>query len=144
MAMVRQFFAFHGTLKFSMIGLGQPDEIEEITLRPEICWHDAVNHEADLYMKWPHSANVRISDLGRPMVLSFSERLVIYYTDHVISHRQSDRLLASTRRDFNNVYGIRVCRYVFIFLTKSVRLYQGIISLKMKTSEGQLITLSSW
>ena len=36
MAMVGHFWAFHGTLKFSMIGVGQEDEIEEITLRPEI------------------------------------------------------------------------------------------------------------
>ena len=69
---------FHGTLKFSMIGLGQEDEIEEITLQSEIWWHDAVYHEADHCMKWPHSADVfAFSDLGRPRVLSFSERLVI-------------------------------------------------------------------
>ena len=43
-----------------MIGLGKEDEIEEITLRPEISWHDAVNHEADHCMKWPHWANVHI------------------------------------------------------------------------------------
>ena len=54
------FYAFHGTLKFSMIGLGQEDEIEEITLQPEIWWHDAVYHEADHCMKWPHLANVCI------------------------------------------------------------------------------------
>ena len=34
--------------------LGQEDEIEEITLWPEIWWH-----EADHCMKWPHSPNVR-------------------------------------------------------------------------------------
>ena len=54
------FCAFHGTFKFSMMGLGQEDEIEEITLRPEIWWHDAVYHEGDHCMKWPHSAYVRI------------------------------------------------------------------------------------
>ena len=43
-----------------MKGLGQKDEIEEITLRPEIWWHDAVYHEADHCMKWPHSADVHI------------------------------------------------------------------------------------
>ena len=43
-----------------MIGLGQEDEIEEITLRPEIWWHDVVYHEADHCIKWPHSANIRI------------------------------------------------------------------------------------
>ena len=41
-----------------MIGLGH--EIEEITLRPEIWWHDAVYHEVDHCKKWTHSANVRI------------------------------------------------------------------------------------
>ena len=54
------FCMFHGTLKFSMIGLGQGDEIEEITLRPEIWWHDVFYHEADHCMKWAHSAKVRI------------------------------------------------------------------------------------
>ena len=43
-----------------MIGLGQRNEIEEITLQPEIWWHDVVYHEADHCMKWPHSANIRI------------------------------------------------------------------------------------
>ena len=43
-----------------MIGLGQEDEIEEITLQPEIWRHDTVYHEADHCMKSPHSANVRI------------------------------------------------------------------------------------
>ena len=33
---------------------------EEITLWPEILWHDAMYHEADHYLKWPCSANVRI------------------------------------------------------------------------------------
>ena len=33
---------------------------EEITLRPEIWWHDAMYHEADYYLKWPPSANNRI------------------------------------------------------------------------------------
>ena len=48
-----------------MIGLGQEDENEEITLRPEIWWQDAVYHEEDHFMKWPHSANLRIF-LSRP------------------------------------------------------------------------------
>ena len=62
---------FHGTLKISMIGLGQEDEIEEIILRPAIWWHDTVYHEADHCMKWPHSFNVRFFlNLGRPRVLS--------------------------------------------------------------------------
>ena len=43
-----------------MIGLGQEGKIGEITLRPEIWWHDAVCHAADHCMKWPHSANVHI------------------------------------------------------------------------------------
>ena len=49
---------FHGTLNFSMIDLGEEDEIEEITLRSEIWWHDAIHHEADRCMKWPYSANI--------------------------------------------------------------------------------------
>ena len=48
-----------------MIGLVQKDEIEEITLRPEIWWHDVLYHEVDYYMKWPNSADVRIF-LSRP------------------------------------------------------------------------------
>ena len=43
--------AFHGTLKFSMMGLGQEDEIEEITIWPGIWWHDVVYHEVDHCMK---------------------------------------------------------------------------------------------
>ena len=58
MAMLGQFL--HVPRKFSMIGLGQEDEIGENTLRPEIWWHDAVNHETDHCMKWLHSANVHI------------------------------------------------------------------------------------
>ena len=61
-----------------MIDFDLEDEIEELTLRPEIWWHDAVYHETDHCVKWPHSANVCISDLGRPRVLSFSERLVSF------------------------------------------------------------------
>ena len=53
------FSALRWALKFTMIGLGQEDEIE-ITLRPEIWWHDAGYHEVDHCMKWPHPANVRI------------------------------------------------------------------------------------
>ena len=40
--------------------MGQEDEIEEITLRPEIWRHDVIYHEADHCMKWPHSANVHV------------------------------------------------------------------------------------
>ena len=61
-----------GTWKFSMIGLGQENTIEEITLQPEIWWHYDVYHKADNCMKWPHW----FSDLDRPMVLSISERIV--------------------------------------------------------------------
>ena len=57
MKQTANFCEFHGTFKFSMIGWGQEYEIEEITLRPEICWHDADYHEVDQCMKWPHSAN---------------------------------------------------------------------------------------
>ena len=60
MTMLGQFCAFHGTLKFSMIGLDQEDETEEITLWPDIWWHDAVYHKADHCMNWPQSAYVHI------------------------------------------------------------------------------------
>ena len=40
----RNFEIFHDRL-------GQKDEIKEVTLRPEIWWHDAVYHEADHCMK---------------------------------------------------------------------------------------------
>ena len=46
-AVLRHFCAFHGTLTFFTIGLGQEDEIEEITLQPEMWRHDTVCHEAD-------------------------------------------------------------------------------------------------
>ena len=57
-----------------MIGLGQEDEIEEITLQPEIWWHDAVHHEADHCMKRPHSSNVRIfwSSLAKDAVVPWT------------------------------------------------------------------------
>ena len=47
-------------LKMAMLGqfLVQEDAIEEITIRPEIWWHDGVYHEGEHCMKWPHSANV--------------------------------------------------------------------------------------
>ena len=39
-------------------------------------WHDAVCHRAGHCMKWPHSDNIHIIFyLGRPRVLSFSQRL---------------------------------------------------------------------
>ena len=60
-------YTFHGTLTFSMLGLDQVWGMmthigicEEITLWPRIWWHDAMYHEADHYLKWPHSANVGI------------------------------------------------------------------------------------
>ena len=59
MDMLGQFLAFHGTLKISIIGLGQEDETEKITLRHEIWWHDE-----DHCMKWSHSADVRIFLFG--------------------------------------------------------------------------------
>ena len=68
------FLAFHKTLKIFMIGLGQEDEIVEITLQSEIWWHDVICHEVGHCMKWPHSSNVRI--LSWPRALLFSERLV--------------------------------------------------------------------
>ena len=60
MAMLSIILAFHGTSKFASIGLGQEYEIKEITLRPEIWWHDAVFHETDQCVKLPHAANVFI------------------------------------------------------------------------------------
>ena len=51
---------FPGTLKFSMIGLEQEDEIEEITFLHEIWWYDLVYHEVDQCMKWPLLANIHI------------------------------------------------------------------------------------
>ena len=35
-------------------------EIEEITLRPEIWWHDAVYHQLAHCMKWTHLVNIHI------------------------------------------------------------------------------------
>ena len=67
------FCAFHGILKFFLKGLGQQDETEEITLRPEILWHYAVYHEANHCITQLMFA---FSDLGRARVQSFSERLV--------------------------------------------------------------------
>ena len=60
MAGLGQFLHVPWNFEFSMIGLGQEVEIEEITLRPEIWWHDTVYHEADHCIKWPHFANVHI------------------------------------------------------------------------------------
>ena len=80
---------------FSMIGLGQEDEIEEITLRPEIWWHDVVHHEADHCMKWPYSASVCIF-WSRP-----AEGVVVLWTscfDHVSLNQQRNK--QSSRRWF--------------------------------------------
>ena len=65
------FCPFQGTLKFSMIGLGQEDEFEEITLRPEIWWHDAVYHVADHCMTWPtiYIGSVYSAWKGLPLTL---------------------------------------------------------------------------
>ena len=60
MAVLGLFYAFHGSLKLAMMGLGKKDGIEKITLQPEIWWHDVLYHEADHYLKWPHPGNVRI------------------------------------------------------------------------------------
>ena len=43
----RLFLRLPWNLKFSIIGLGQEDEIEENTLRPEIWWHGKIYHETD-------------------------------------------------------------------------------------------------
>ena len=60
MAMLRQFLSVSRNFEISMTGLDQKDEIEKITIRPEIWWHNLVYHEAEHCMKWPHSANVCI------------------------------------------------------------------------------------
>ena len=51
MATLGQFLRVPRNFKISWLALSQEDEIEEIRLRPEIWWHDAVYHEADLCMK---------------------------------------------------------------------------------------------
>ena len=59
-----------------MIGFGQEGKIGEITLRPDIWWHDAVCDEADPVCNGHTQLMFTFCDLGRPRVLSFSERLV--------------------------------------------------------------------
>ena len=54
MAMLGQFISVPQNFKISMKGLAQEDEIDEITLRPDIWWHEAYHCK-----KWPHSDNVR-------------------------------------------------------------------------------------
>ena len=83
------FYTFHGTLKFMMIGLHQVwgmmthiRKCEEITLWLDIWWHDAIYHEGDHSLKWPCSDNhtmFAFSDLGRLRVQSFSKCLVWIY-----------------------------------------------------------------
>ena len=64
-----------------MVGLGQEDEIEEITLRVEIWWHDTCQFTMKLIGHFKEMDTLikcsQFSDLGRPRVLSFSERIVI-------------------------------------------------------------------
>ena len=74
--------------EISMIGLDQVwgmmthiRKCEDITLLPEICWCEAMYHEADYYLKWLHSANVCIF-WSWLEVLSFSEHLV-YHSEAV-------------------------------------------------------------
>ena len=92
MAMLDQLLRVPRNLKFSMIGLDQDSDpyyirkCEKVTARPEILWHDAIYREADHYLKWLRSANVRIFYIGRPRVLSVTERLVklhIYFLSRV-------------------------------------------------------------
>ena len=73
MAMLGQLCVFHGTLKFSMIGLCQEDEIEEIILWPEIWWHDAVYHEMDhrTTLQWHHNGHDGISNHCQIKSLAF-------------------------------------------------------------------------
>ena len=70
---------------FCMLGLGQVrgmmthiGKCEEIRLKPKIWCHDAIYHEADHYRKWTHSM-FAFSDLDRPMLLLFSEFLVVCF-----------------------------------------------------------------
>ena len=64
MAMLGQFLRVLRNFKFAMVGLDRDYDpfwkCNEITLWTEICLDDAVYHEADHYLKWPRSANVRI------------------------------------------------------------------------------------
>ena len=59
-----------------MIGVGQEDEIEEITLQPEIWWHDVIYHEEDQCMKWPQSIDFHIfwSRLAEGAVILWTSR----------------------------------------------------------------------
>ena len=68
-----------------MIGFGQEDEFEEIALRPDISRYDAIYHEADHCVKWPHSANVCIF-LSRP-----AEGAVVLWTSCITYHEMWKR-----------------------------------------------------
>ena len=56
----RLLLCIHWTSIFSITGLDQVwrklthiSKCEEITLQPEIWWHDEMHHEVDHYLKWP-------------------------------------------------------------------------------------------
>ena len=77
-----KFCAFHITLKFSMVDLSQVWGMMiyiEGCEWPEIWWYDAMYHEADHYLKWPRSANVRIfwsQPANGAVVFIFDETLI--------------------------------------------------------------------
>ena len=50
---------------------------EEIPLRSAIWWPDVMYREVNHHLKWLCSANVFFSDLGRPRMMLFSERLIL-------------------------------------------------------------------
>ena len=67
MALHGHFLRVPRNYEISMIGMDQARwemshirNREEITSRPKIWCHDATRHEADHYLKWPRSVNVRI------------------------------------------------------------------------------------
>ena len=66
---------FHGTLKFSPIGLGQEVQIEKSHYGLKFGGIVQFTMKR-ITVNWPHTANVRIFVSRRPKVLSFSECLV--------------------------------------------------------------------
>ena len=97
-----KFCAFHITLKFSMVGLDQVWWMIYIKgcEWPAICWYDAMYHEADHYLKWPRSANVRIF-WSRP-----ADDAVVFIFDKTISNKYSKIY----ELYYNNFKCIKNCR----------------------------------
>ena len=133
------FCAFRGTLKFSMIGLGQEDEIEEITLWPEIWWHDAVYHVADHCMKWPHSANVCIF-WSRP-----AEGAVVLWTSYFTS---TIEWTGMNLCDFipNNLHVVYVVtQFIYVFQKEyTIKIKQSLTLLVLKPGYYQMTRLIPW